>query len=151
MDDVGHGALRAGACSIRGSSRVGVVDVRQPASIEKLTKAQGDIYQFTAFINRNPQVMDALIIKARELSFRRGHVSCNYLIEWLRYDADIMLELPRDQMNRRWRIPNIWATILARYLVREEPSLKAFVELNESTFDDPRLFWPELRSRAVVA
>lgn len=87
---------------------------------------------FTEWVERNPNAMRAMYRKAIDLAYRGKRVSAKYLVEWLRYDADVSLS-PNKEAD--WKVPNEFTPLVARYLVRRNQGLEAHFEMKPSAFD----------------
>lgn len=97
---------------------------------------------FVEWANANPDAIQALYAKALSLMSRGLEVSTSYLFAWLRYESRVKLNaVPK---TSRFRVPNHFATIFARYLVEQNPALEDFVVMHGSAYDAlelPEIDW----------
>lgn len=91
-----------------------------------------EAYKFTQWAKRNPDAMRALHGKARELARKKGYVSANYLLNWLRNDTLIRID---GLESHEFKTPNHFAPLLGRYL-RQDPAIAPFIVCHQSKFDE---------------
>lgn len=111
-------------------------------AIERAEKAQQEILAFADWANENPVAIYAMTGHALDLAMRGRRISCNYLVNWLRYEGPV--DFTAADGADPWKIPNHFATIFARYLKRYMPARSHLVETAPSWYDDPELEWPPL-------
>lgn len=98
---------------------------------EERPTAQDEIYRFAYWASRNPEAIRAMRHKALSLARRKGYVSANYLLQWLRNETTLKI----DGVDSDFKIPNSYATIFSRYLVAHDSKLKDCMNTASSKYD----------------
>lgn len=114
--------------------------VQQVAAHERKKKTPQEVLEdFESWLRDNSYAMQAMYQHALTLAFRGKRVSAKYLVEWLRYEADIPIQgLP----DFEYKVSNDFTPLISRYLIKRCDWLKDYVVLKPSDFD--RMELPEL-------